>query len=369
MAIAAAAPLGRTQLIGVAPTQVLLSTQFRIPLTYEAALAKLDDFYQEQVGRKLDAAFPAIGPKQHYDVWHDIWVSFEPAGEQLQVTMKRPADNITGRLVRSWMLSFAGRLNAEIPLAYKELPPLQTADSDIFATQRDLAAILPAQSLKPLATWQHQGLAAGASPMVSVVLDPAGLRGVHHVTVSADSAADAKQILARLLQGAQRPGICGVYSETAELDAEIYKEAQSKTDVVGANTTGTIYTPELTHRHQEDRVRADPEMQKRIQAAAGNIDIRYRIDKPYRQMIVTWTALDGYSRPTGQFQGERPLGRGTVATPKMTPGAPPLTARTKLEPLKPGAYRVRLDGEFVAGQPVKIDERIFWFDGKVFEEL
>ena len=47
----------------------------------------------------------------------------------------------------------------------------------------------------------------------------------------------------------------------------------------------------------------------------------------------------------------------------------PLTARTKLPALKPGAYRVRLEGEDTAGQAARIDERTYWFDGKTFEEL
>jgi hypothetical protein len=46
-----------------------------------------------------------------------------------------------------------------------------------------------------------------------------------------------------------------------------------------------------------------------------------------------------------------------------------LTARTKLPLLKPGAYRVRLEGEDPAGPAGKIDERTYWFDGKTFEEL
>jgi hypothetical protein len=37
--------------------------------------------------------------------------------------------------------------------------------------------------------------------------------------------------------------------------------------------------------------------------------------------------------------------------------------------LKPGAYRVRLEGEDAAGQKGRIDERTYWFDGRTFEEL
>src|SRR5262245_61092998 len=122
---------GTAQVFGGGPTaETLLTTQFHTPLTYEAALEKLDQYYQEQVGKKLAVAFPEIAPKQHYEVWHDIWVSFEPGAGQTLVVMKRPADSVTGRLVKGWMLVFAGRLKAEIPLTYKELPPLRTAEMD-----------------------------------------------------------------------------------------------------------------------------------------------------------------------------------------------------------------------------------------------
>ena len=42
--------------------------------------------------------------------------------------------------------------------------------------------------------------------------------------------------------------------------------------------------------------------------------------------------------------------------------------RDELRTLKPGAYRVGLEGESPTGEMVKIDERTYWFDGKVFEE-
>jgi hypothetical protein len=47
----------------------------------------------------------------------------------------------------------------------------------------------------------------------------------------------------------------------------------------------------------------------------------------------------------------------------------PSTARTKLTRLAPGAYRIRLDAEDASGHTTRIDERTYWFDGKVFEEL
>ena len=59
-----------------------------------------------------------------------------------------------------------------------------------------------------------------------------------------------------------------------------------------------------------------------------------------------------------------------MPNPKLPPqAAAPLTARTKLPVLQPGAYRVRLEGEDASGQAAPIDERTYWFDGKTFEEL
>ena len=358
------------QVLGGNTDEVLLSAQFRIPLTYEAALEKLDVYYDMQVNRKLAAAFPAIGPRQHYDVWHDMWVTFEPAGAETTVTMKRAANSVSRTLVRNWMLQFAGRLSAEFPLAYKDLPGLSTAEADIYASQKDLAASLQKEpGMKALATWQHQGLVVAASPLVSVVLAPGGLQGIHHLAVSAENAALARQIVAKITQGIVKPGLCAAYSEMVEFDSEIAKAVDSKTSVLGADTAGAIYVPEATRRHQEDLIRGAPEMQKRAAQATGYYDVKYRIDKPYRQVTVSWIELQQYARDTGKFTAERALGSTQIAAPRMPQGGAPLTTRTKLEALKAGAYRIRLEGELTAGQPVPIDERIYWFDGKKFEEL
>jgi hypothetical protein len=120
----------------------------------------------------------------------------------------------------------------------------------------------------------------------------------------------------------------------------------------------------------EEKLRADPEMRRRALAAQGQYDIRFRIDKPYRKVVVAWTELSGYSRANGRHEGERPLGQCTIAATKVTlQSGAPLDARAKLENLKPGAYRISLQGESAAGELLKIDERTYWFDGKSFEEL
>ena len=116
--------------------------------------------------------------------------------------------------------------------------------------------------------------------------------------------------------------------------------------------------------------RLPPALRARLVAAQNQYDIRFRIDKPYRKVVVTWTELVGSTRAGAKPQAERPLGKSTLTAPKLpAPNAPQLVARTRLEPLKPGAYRITLEGETSTAEVLKIDERTFWFDGKVFEEM
>jgi hypothetical protein len=367
--VALSLPLSAQQIIAGIPTApILLSTQYRIPGTYEDALTRLAAYYDEQVGRKLAVAFPQIAPRQHYDVWHDIWVGFSSDDSQLTVTMKRPADSITARMVKSWMLEFAGRLGAEIPIAYRELPAPVTAETDIYATPKDLPAIFKSlPTMKAVPTWAHRGVAVSATPMLSVAMDSAGVHGIHHVTLIAENAGTLHQLQAALNQGVQRPCICGVYSELAEVESDVSKDVQDQTALIGTHTAGTVFNPDATRKYQEDTVRAKPEMKKRIADATGYFNVKFRPDKSYPRATLTWIELQGYTRETGQFQSERVLGRTLIAAPNVPPpGAAPLNARCKLEPLKPGAYRIRLEADTPARS---IDERTFWFDGKTFEEL
>jgi hypothetical protein len=361
----------QAQYPGVPPASpVTLTTQYTIAGPYQTALEKLDAFYEEQVGRKGAVAFPEVAAMRHFDIWHDIWVSFEPAGDKLLVTMKRPADNVTNRPVRGWMLDIAGRIGADLPLSYQESAPMGSIESDLYASRRDVAwALRETAGMKQLTSWQHQGLFVSASPTNMVVLSAAGLHGVHHVTVSAETAAAARQLLAKLSQGALRPCVCAAYSETAELAAEIQKEAQSRADTIGVSRSSTIYIPLVDTRYLEERLRANPEMQKRVAAAAGYFDIKYRVDKQFAKVTIAWSELEQYQPADGSSQGERPLGTSTVASPRMPGPTALLNARTKLEPLKPGVYRVRLTGQPAAGEPVVVDDRIFSFDGKNFEEM
>ena len=170
---------------GPPPPDEVLSTRFLTPLTYDAALARLDGYYDEQVGRRLAAALPEIAPHCHFEVWHDMWVFFDAANAQngqTTVTLKRLTEGISSRLVKGWMLDLAGRLEAPMPLDFKEEPPLHEASGEIYASRSDLARAFPETSMKPVATWQHAGLLVSAAPLESVVLAPTG-----HCTASITS--------------------------------------------------------------------------------------------------------------------------------------------------------------------------------------
>ena len=372
LAMAASTVVRAQPIIMPPPPDVLVMTQFHTPLTYEAVLSRLDKYYDEQIGRKAAVAFPAIGPKQHYDLWHDVWAFFEPEAAGMKVTLKRPASPNTGQLlVKTWILNLAGRMDAPLPLTFKELPPLHQADAELYGSARDIARALQADaSMKPLETWEHAGLVVSAAPMVSVILTKAGVHGVHHVTVTAETVVLAKQLLARVEQAVQKPGIYAVYSEATGMEQEIQAMAKAKADSMGSGSSQAIYVPMVDPKLLEANFREDPEVKKRVIATQGQYDVSYRIDKPYRKIAVSWTALPGYSRATGAHDAETALGETVVTAPKAPPQAGAhLTARIKIDGLQPGAYRIALQGESVAGAPVKIDSRIYWFDGKTFEEL
>jgi hypothetical protein len=269
------------------------------------------------------------------------------------------------------MLDLAGRLDAAMPLKFREEPPLHEVEGDIEASRSDLARTLgTTTSMKPVPTWEHAGMMVSAAPLSWVVLAPAGLHGVHHVTVAAENAAAAKQLLAKLMQGVLKPGIYAVYSEEMELDQEVRNLASGKSAAATASSSPGVYIPNMDEKYLEGKVRAEPEMIKRSAAALGQYTVRFRVDKSYRKVTVSWMELAGYVRATGKYNGERALGQSELGNSRPTPQAgSALTARTKLSKLAAGAYRVRLEGEDASGQAGKIDERSYWFDGKTFEEL
>jgi hypothetical protein len=370
LALGCRAGSGMAQPAGNARPETLITTQFVIPMTHQAALARLDAYYQEQVGRTAEVVVPEIGPNRHFEVWREIWMFFEPADQRTMVVLKRPGDPVTSRLVKSWMVELAGRLGTDAPLAFKEEPPLRSVDGEVCASRKDLTAALESATMRPITSWRHAGLLVSAAPLAEAVLAPADLHGIHRLTVTAQTAVAARQMMAKLIQAANRPELCAAVSEMAELDAEIRKAAQTKADDLSNAASQAMYPPKIDLQLVEDRLRGAPEMQKRIAAAKGYYDVKYRVQKTYRKVTISWSELSGYSRDTGRSQGERPLGRTSLPNVKPAAGTGNhLTARSRMEPLQPGAYHVRLEGESLTGEVSKIDECIYWFDGKTFEEI
>jgi len=356
-----------------APNQgpdVLIASTFVTSMTYAAALDRLAAYYDEQVGHNRSVAFPEIAPHRHFDVWHEMWVFFEPSGARTQVTLKRPADANSARVVKGWMLDFAGRLNADMPLVFREEPGLRTVEGEIYDSRKDLAGVLAAQpAMRPLKSWRHAGLFVAAVPLTEVALSQSGLHGVRRLTVTTEDAAAGKQLMAKLQQGAPGAAVSGAFSEEVELEAEIHEAAQIRTDIIASSApTQTLYHPRMDLKYLEERIRNQPLMQKRLVAARGYYDVRYRVDKSYAKITVTWSELTGYSQATGKYEAEHGLGQVSIPNVrKPAQGAIP-TARVHLETLKPGGYSLRLEGESLTGETAKIDERIYWFDGKTFEE-
>jgi hypothetical protein len=274
-------------------------------------------------------------------------------------------------VAKSWMLDIAGRLNANLPLVFKEESGLRTVESGICTSRKDLAAVLATQpALRSLGSWRRSALFVAAEPLTRVALSTAGQRGTRQLTVTTVDLPSAKALMAKLQQEAAAPGICGAFSEEAELNLEIHDTAQNQNDTfTNADGTPKVYHPQVDLKYVEERLRSDPGMQKRIASAHGNYDIRFRVDRAYPKITLAWSELTGYSAANGSFEAARDLGRTSLPNAhKLTPSTPPMTARVHLEPLPAGAYRVRLSGEGMAGEAIPIDERTFWFDGKTFEE-
>ncbi|MEO8373277.1 MAG: hypothetical protein ABI806_29095 [Candidatus Solibacter sp.] len=364
-------PVCQAQTLAAPPApNITLSTRFATPLSYETALTRLGGYYQEQVGRILPLTLPEIGPMRHFEVWHDMFLFFELGLKGMNVTVIRPTESLGNRLVKTWMQEVAGRLEAELPLEFKEEPALFKMEADLFASRRDMARAFKSDAtMKAIPTWEHAGLMVSAAPLAWVVLAPSRNHGVHRVKIEAGNPADARQLLAKLTQEIQKPGIYAVYSEEAELDQEIRELAGGQSAEVAATTPGA-YIPNPDQKYLEGKVRAEPEMAKRTAAAQDQFAVRCRLEKAYRKLTLDWSELTGYARISGRYEAERAVAQTALLAPKPSlPSAPPVTLRARLSLLQPGAYRVRLEAEDVDGRTVRIDERSYWFDGKVFEEL
>src|ERR1035441_324078 len=165
-------PVGRAQpLIGPPAPAGGRATRLVTPLPYEAALARLAGYYDDEVGQPLPVAFPEIAPRCHFEAWHDMWVFFAPAvGQTTTVTLKRPTAGIASLLVKNWMLDLAGRLDAAMPLEFREEEHTSELQSDIEASRSDLARALgTTTSMRPIPTWEHAGMLVSVAPLTWVV--------------------------------------------------------------------------------------------------------------------------------------------------------------------------------------------------------
>lgn len=348
---------------------VLVTTTFDAPLTSTAILERLDSYYDEEVGRKRAIAFPEIAPHRHFEVWHEMWAQFEPSGDHTRVTLKKLSDATTTRIAKSSMLDFAGRLNVDSVLSFKEEPGLRSLQGEVYSSRKDLATLLASQpGLRSLPSWLHSALFVSADPLMKISLSFSGLHGARQLTVTTVDLASARALMAKLQQGSGVAGICGVFSEEIELAAELHEAAQNRSDSI-TSTAGvpSLYHPQMDLKYIEERLRSDPAMQKRLSAAKGEFDVRFRVDKSYRKVTLLWSQLTGYSAATGAFASAANLGETSIPGVHRVPGAP-LTARIHLETLKPAVFRLRLTGEGMGGEAASIDERVFVFDGKTFEE-
>jgi len=289
----------------------------------------------------------------------------------MTITVKRPTDGLYSRIVKSWMLEIAGRVDATLPLEFKEEPPLQTVEADLFASRRDMMrAFQTEKAMKSIPTWEHAGLMVSAAPLAWIVMSPAGMHGLHHVKVEAASIAAARELLARLTQEVQKPGIYGAYSEESEFRLEIHEMAAVGQTTPDPTSGQAVYVPSPDEKYFEDKLRSDPGVARRSAAAQGQFTIRCRLDKSYSKLTASWSELTGYSRASGRYESERPAGQSSIVGPKPPPvAAPPLMLRTKLPAIQAGAYRIRLEAEGTDGAHTRVDERTYGFDGKVFEEL
>ena len=143
--------------------------------------------------------------------------------------------------------------------------------------------------MKAIATWEHAGLMVSAAPLAWVVLASTGLTACITSPSTRRSAAAAEQLLAKLTAGnLEARHMLGVFRGSGNGPGG----PQSGRQQVGgwpASTRRRRYTFRIwIEKYLESRVRAEPEMVKRTAAAQGQYAIRFRLDKSYRKVTVSW---------------------------------------------------------------------------------
>ncbi len=353
-----------------AAPDVVLAGEFHTAIPAAQVLANLDSYYQEQVGRKLEAVLPEIAPGERYEVWRDMWVYFAGGDGQLTVTMKRPTEASTETLAKGWMLQFAARAAQDAAVTFQELPPMRNAGGAIYGSRRELARMLEDEpEFRAVPTWQHAGLMVSVSRLARVTLGDPGPKGAHPFTAGAPTAEAAKQLAAKVGRLRTEACVCAVYSESAEVGSDLRRLAEDKSVNISSTAVPGLVMLDGDPKQIETALRADPVNQRRLAAVSGWYDVKYRIEASYTRVTIRWSELAGYARPGGTFTAARELGSSTAAAVKPAGPGRFLESRIKLAPLKPGAYRISIEGETAGGAKAAIDRRDYWFDGELFDEL
>lgn len=349
---------------------VVVVGQFRTPLGAGQVLKNLDAFYQEQVGRGVDEVLPEIAPGIRYEVWHDMWMYWSSESGQLTVTMKRPTEAGTVVLAKGWMLQIAGRGAGNATLGFREEPPMQYAAGQIYGSRKELAKVLEDQpEFRLVPTWQHAGLMVSVTRLARVTLAPAGMRGVHRFRAGAETLEAARQLAAKVSRIRNEACVCAAYSEAGEVEEDLHRQAVDRSAGMTSTAQAGLVLLAVDPEHIEDSLRAEPANQKRLEAARGWYGVNYRIEAPYKRVTVRWSELVGYERGSGKFTAERKLGENSADGVRPAAGGRLLDLRIHLEPLKPGAYRIAIEGATDSGAKVAVDQRDYWFNGEFFDEL
>ena len=351
--------------------RVVLESEFHSPETVESNLARLDEFYQAEVGAGVKEVLGAIAPGRYFENWHGIWISFDAAAAGgATVRLWRPMEPSSLEVAKRWMLELAGRMGAETALVFHQGPAVVMAAGEVYASRRDVSQVLEkvAPALRPVPAWRQKAGFASADPPALVELDRPGSSGLSRLTVTTAKPADARRILDALSRNTQTR-VCAVINETQVLEEEIHRAAEALERDHHMRTDGIVLNLGTGFKGYEDTARANPAMQKRLAAARDSYLVRYRLDRVYRKARLRWTRLENYARPGGTFDRETKL-----ADSELPPAAPgdtgkPPSVRFHFPALVPGAYRLRLVEVTAPGTEVNIDERTFWFDGKLFQEM
>jgi hypothetical protein len=358
------------QIVDDAGNRIVLATTFSSPLTADDALNRLEEYYRIQIDKERKQVLGEIAPGRYFESWRRIWISIEPRAPGITVTLRNSAAEVPVRQAKSWLLEVAGRMGADAPLTFHQSAPLQSASAELYTGRRDLQALLEKArpELREAPALKQAALFAGAEPWVVVELNNSGALGLSRLTVTAEQIADARQLLARLSQPAAMR-ICAVINETAALESEVRRLAVEHERDARIKYAGLLMTLGTGSKSFEEEVRAQPEMKKRLAAAQDSFLVRYRLDRTYHTVVVSWSKLTNYSPATGHSDEETQIGQ--IAPPQTgrAEAGKLLDARFRIAQVEIGAYRVRLVGDGGKGTPEKTDDRVFWFDGTLFQEL